>query len=140
MAKLTKKDQSLKQNNQNALITFGEIFSVTNLSKAIHACLRGKQGKKPVADCIFRFADFIIEIQKELASGKYKMSPYKTFYIYDPKFRMISAPTFADRVVQMALCTNLVYRLIADKLNPAACACIIGKGTDYARNIVKIIT
>lgn len=137
MAKLTKKDQSLKQNNQNALITFEEIFSVTNLSKAIHACLRGKQGKKPVAGCIFRFADFVIEIQKELASGKYKMFPYKTFYIYDPKFRMISAPTFADRAVQMALCTNLVYRLIADKLNPAACACIIGKGTDYARNIVK---
>lgn len=137
MAKLTKKDQSLKQNNQNALITFEEIFSVTNLSKATHACLRGKQGKKPVADCIFRFADFIIKIQAELASGKYKMFPYKTFYIYDPKFRMISAPTFADRVVQMALCTNLVYRLIADKLNPAACACIIGKGTDYARNIVK---
>lgn len=137
MAKLTKIDQALKQKTQNSLISFSEMFSETNLYKATHACLRGKQGKKPVAICIFKMADFIIETQKKLLSGKYKMLPYKTFYIYDPKFRMISAPTFDDRVVQMALCTNLVYRLIADKLNKAACACIIGKGTDYARNMVK---
>lgn len=137
MAKLTKKDQALKQKTQNALISFDEIFSVTNLHKATLACLRGKQGKKSVADYIFKMSDFIMEIHTKILSGKYKMLPYKVFYIYDPKFRMISAPTFYDRVVQMALCTNLVYRLIADKLNPAACACIIGKGTDYARDIVK---
>lgn len=137
MAKLTKKDQVLKQKTQNALISFDEIFSVTNLHKATQACLRGKQDKKAVADYIFKMSDFIMEIHTKILTGKYKMLPYKVFYIYDPKFRMISAPTFYDRVVQMSLCTNLVYRLIADKLNPAACACIIGKGTDYARDIVK---
>lgn len=137
MAKLTKKDQALKQKTQNALISFDEIFSVTNLHKATQACLRGKQDKKAVADYIFKMSDFIMEIHTKILTGKYKMLPYKVFYIYDPKFRMISAPTFYDRVVQMALCTNLVYRLIADKLNPAACVCIIGKGTDYARDIVK---
>ena len=137
MAKLTKKDQALKQNTQNTLISFAELFSVLNLHKATLACLRGKQGKKPVAVSIYKISDFIMEIHKKVLSGKYEMLNYKIFYIYDPKFRMISAPTFEDRVVQMALCTNLVYRLIADKLNPAACACIIGKGTDYARDIVK---
>ncbi len=137
MAKLTKKDQSQKQKTQNTLLSFQEISSVLSLHKSTLACLRGKQGKKPVAICMFRLAEFIIEIYVMLNQGKYKMLPYKTFYIYDPKFRMISAPAFADRVVQMALCSNLVYRLIADKLNKAACACIIGKGTDYARNIVR---
>lgn len=137
MAKLTKKDQALKQKAQNSLISFDEIFSVTNLLKSTYACLRGKQDKKAVADYIFKMSDFIMEIHTKILTGKYKMLPYKVFYIYDPKFRMISAPTFYDRVVQMALCTNLVYRLIADKLNPSACACIIGKGTDYARDIVK---
>lgn len=137
MAKLTKKDQAQKQKTQNTLQSFQEISSVLSLHKSILACLRGKQGKKPVAICIFRLAEFIIETHVMLNQGKYKMLPYKIFYIYDPKFRMISAPAFADRVVQMALCSNLVYRLIADKLNKAACACIIGKGTDYARNIVR---
>lgn len=137
MAKLTKKDQGLKQKTQNSLISFEEIFSVTNLLKSTYTCLHGKQNKKPVAVCIYNMSLFITEIQQKLFSGNYKMLPYKVFYIYDPKFRTISAPTFYDRVVQMALCTNLVYRLIADKLNPAACACIIGKGTDYARDIVK---
>lgn len=137
MAKLTKKDQAQKQKTQNTLQSFQEISSVLSLHKSTLACLRGKQGKKPVAICMFRLAEFIIEIHVMLNKGKYKMLPYKIFYIYDPKFRMISAPAFADRVVQMALCSNLVYRLIADKLNKAACACIIGKGTDYARNIVR---
>ena len=137
MANLTKKDQALKQKTQNSLISFGEIFSVPNLYKATLACLRGKQNKKPVAVNIYKISDFIMEIHKKVLNGKYEMFAYKIFYIYDPKFRMISAPTFLDRVVQMALCTNLVYRLIADKLNRAACACIIGKGTDYARDIVK---
>lgn len=137
MAKLTKKDQAQKQKTQNTLQSFQEISSVLSLHKSTLACLRGKQGKKPVAICMFRLAEFIIEIHFMLNQGKYKMLPYKIFYIYDPKFRMISAPAFADRVVQMALCSNLVYRLIADKLNKAACACIIGKGTDYARSIVR---
>lgn len=137
MAKLTKKDQAQKQKTQNTLQSFQEISSVLSLHKSTLACLRGKQSKKPVAICMFRLAEFIIEIHVMLNQGKYKMLSYKIFYIYDPKFRMISAPAFADRVVQMALCSNLVYRLIADKLNKAACACIIGKGTDYARNIVR---
>ena len=137
MAKLTKKDQAQKQKTQNTLQSFQEISSVLSLHKSTLACLRGKQGKKPVAICMFRLAEFIIEIHTTLDQDNYKMLPYKIFYIYDPKFRMISAPAFADRVVQMALCSNLVYRLIADKLNKAACACIIGKGTDYARNIVR---
>lgn len=137
MAKLTKKDQAQKQKTQNTLQSFQETSSVLSLYKSTFACLRGKQGKKPVAICMFRLAEFIIEIHVMLNKGKYKMLPYKIFYIYDPKFRMISAPAFADRVVQMALCSNLVYRLIADKLNKAACACIIGKGTDYARKIVR---
>lgn len=137
MAKLTKKDQAQKQKTQNTLQTFKEISSVGSLFKSTLACLRGKQGKKPVAVSMFRLSEFIIEIHFMLNQGKYEMLPYKIFYIYDPKFRMISAPAFADRVVQMALCSNLVYRLIADKLNKAACACIIGKGTDYARNIVR---
>lgn len=79
MAKLTKKDQAQKQKTQNTLQSFQEISSVLSLHKSTLSCLRGKQGKKPVAICMFRLAEFIIEIHVMLNQGKYKSYPTRFF-------------------------------------------------------------
>lgn len=43
-------------------------------------------------------------LHHELAAGTYRPGPYRSFRIFDPKERLISAAPFRDRVVHHALC------------------------------------
>ncbi|MFN8303347.1 MAG: reverse transcriptase domain-containing protein [Saprospiraceae bacterium] len=73
----------------------------------------------------------MLALRAELRQQTYQPGPYRTFFIYDPKKRCISAAPFRDRVVHHALCQiihpELEKRLIADTY-----ANRTGKGTHKA--------
>jgi len=52
----------------------------------------------------FNLEKELVQLRKTLQSGEYLPGPYKTFTIYDPKQRLISAAPFRDRVVHHCLC------------------------------------
>ena len=64
----------------------------------------GKRGKAPVADFMRNQEDELLTLQDELQTKTYTPGPYHSFYIHDPKRRLISAAPFRDRVVHHALC------------------------------------
>jgi retron-type reverse transcriptase len=75
-----------------------------NLRLAHHYASRGKRGKHAAAAFEYRLADKLLALEDELRTQSYRPGPYTSFYIHEPKRRLISAAPFRDRVVHHALC------------------------------------
>ncbi len=70
-------------------------------------------------------------LQAELLAGTYHPGPYHSFYIHEPKRRLISAAPFRDRVVHHALC-NLIEPIFERRFIFDSYANRVGKGTHRA--------
>ena len=75
-----------------------------NLYMAYRQARKGKRGKPDVAAFERRQEENLLQIQQELQEKTYAPGPYHSFYIHEPKLRLISAAPFRDRVVHHALC------------------------------------
>lgn len=80
------------------------LYSWDNLLLAFRKASRGKRGRSPAAAFEYHLEDNVILLQTELREKTYEPGPYQSFYIHDPKRRLISAAPFRDRVVHHALC------------------------------------
>ena len=63
-----------------------------------------------------------------LSTKKYKPSKFETFYVYEPKKRLVQAPAFVDKVVQHALVDNILYEAITRSFIQDSYASQIWKG------------
>ncbi len=107
------------------------LTSFTNLLLAFRKASRGKRGKPEVAEFEFNLEPNLFQLQEELKKGEYQPGKYHSFYIHDPKKRLISAAPFRDRVVHHALC-NLIEPLFERKFIFDTYANRRGKGTHKA--------
>ena len=111
-----------------------ESFPLDIILQAIDDCARGVAWKSSVLrwkipSNKLRFA---VALKKELDSKTYKVSPFTTFYVTEPKSRLIHSPMFRDRVVQWTMYLNGLYDDLMHDAVADSCACQIGKGTLYA--------
>jgi RNA-directed DNA polymerase len=83
---------------------YEKITSFDNLLQASKKAQKGKKEKGQVVKFHFHLEDNLLLLQHQLRNKTYKPGKYKTFTIYDPKERMISAAPYRDRVVHHALC------------------------------------
>ena len=94
------------------------------------------------AQCCKRYRDDVLAfnyalepnlsaLQGELASKTYKPGPYKTFVIFEPKRRLISAAPYRDRVAHHGLC-NIIEPLFNTGMIDGCYANRKGKGTHKA--------
>ena len=86
---------------------YSKLCSWDNLLLAYRKASRGKRGQANVAAFEHRLEDNLLQLQAELLTHTYQPGLYTSFYIYEPKQRLISAAPFRDRVVHHALC-NLI--------------------------------
>lgn len=70
----------------------------------------------------------LVSLREELLDGGYQIGPYRQFWVYEPKPRLISALDFKDRLVQHALC-NVISPIFEAGLLPYTFACRPGMGT-----------
>jgi len=110
---------------------YDEICSWENLWLAHHKAARGKRRKSAAATFEYNLADHLLDLQDELATRTYQPGPYDSFYIHDPKHRLISAAPFRDRVVHHALC-NVSEPLFERSFIADSYANREGKGTHRA--------
>lgn len=54
---------------------------------------------------------------REIENGKYKLSKYQEFEIYEPKHRHITATRIKDRQIQRSICDNYFYPNITKSFN-----------------------
>jgi len=99
-----------------------------NLYNAYLKARKNKRYRQDVLEFSINLEDNLINIQRRLMNGTYKPGPYYSFYVNDPKRRLILALGFEDRVVQHAL-NNIIEPIFERSFIFDSYACRKGKGT-----------
>ena len=107
---------------------FGEIISLENLFQAWEEFRKGKQSKPDVQRFERHLEENILALHRELAAKIYKHGPYRSFYIQDPKQRLIHKATVRDRVLHHAIFTKL-NPIFEPTFISYSFSCRVGKGT-----------
>ncbi len=110
---------------------YPQLCSWENIYLAWRKACKGKRGQEPAATFEFKLEDNLIQLERELAAKIYRPGAYHSFYIHDPKRRLISAAPFRDRVVHHALC-NVIEPLFERGFIHDSYANRVGKGTHRA--------
>lgn len=84
-----------------------QIVDFANLERAACSAQRGKRWQENVLAFNFDRANELMQLQRELTRQIYQPGSYRTFHIYEPKKRLISAAPYRDRVVHHALCNTI---------------------------------
>ena len=87
---------------------YPQIVDFRNLLAAAKKAEKGKRFRENVLDFNYNLEGELATIQKNLSEKTYQPGKYRTFYIKEPKSRMISAAPYRDRVVHHALCNVIV--------------------------------
>lgn len=108
-----------------------QLISFENIFNAFRKAVKGK-GYQPYA--LYFIQDFehnLIHLQEALIAKSYKPGKYQTFFIYEPKKRMISAAPFIDRIVHHCL-INIIGPVFESTFIWQSYANQVGKGTHRA--------
>lgn len=121
---------------------YQQIADFDNLISSARQCLNGKRASPPA---LRYFRDLEVNLHRtfrQLISGEYEPGHYEEFYVTEPKRRLISAPSFADRVVHRAI-INAIEPEIDKRFIFDSYACRKGKGahagTDRVQKWMRII-
>lgn len=110
---------------------YSQVYSWPNLLSSYQKASRGKRNRQPAADFEFRLEDNLVELGRELRKRTYRPGAYVSFYIHEPKRRLISAAPFRDRVVHHAMC-NVIAPFFERSFIFDSYANRVGKGTHRA--------
>ncbi len=114
-------------------LTYAQLYDFDNLWLAWLKASRGKRGRDAVALFEYRLEDRLIGLQAALREQTYIPGAYTSFFIHEPKRRLISAAPFPDRVVHHAVC-NLLEPVFERGFIDNSFANRVGKGTHRALN------
>ncbi|MEW5939845.1 MAG: reverse transcriptase domain-containing protein [Chloroflexota bacterium] len=110
---------------------YSQVCSFENLLIAYYKARKGKRGKGQVAGFERNFEEQLFTLQNELRAKTYQPGAYASFYVHEPKKRLISAAPFRDRVVHHALC-NVIVPIWEPRFIDTSYANRVGKGTHRA--------
>ena len=91
------------KNKQLEIKSFAEIISPANLFSAWRDFKVGKKNKRDVAEFELNLEDNMFQLHDDLRNGLYRHSDYSSFFVRDPKLRLIHKAAVCDRVLHHAL-------------------------------------
>jgi len=100
---------------------YSQISSFENIYLAYRKARRGKRQHESVAAFEFDQERELLRLRDELQTQTWKPGKYHSFYIHDPKKRLISAAPFRDRVahhVEAMLLLHLTPAHHATRFHP----------------------
>jgi len=115
---------------------YPQIYEFGNLLAAAKKAQKGKRQQKNVAYFNFNLEKQLTTLKQQLEDKSYQPGKYKTFTIYEPKQRMISAAPYIDRVVHHAVC-NIIEPVFEKSFIYDSYANRKGKGTHKALDRYK---
>ncbi len=114
---------------------FDKFSSADTLYRSFYLAKKDSQWKGSVQSFERYIFLNILRLQRELRSGTYHQLPNSTFMIHERgKPRLIKAQHIRDRVVQRALCDEVLNPLLEPSLIYDNGASIAGKGITFTRN------
>lgn len=111
---------------------YEKLYDFQNLYQAHLIARRGKRNVREVIEFEMDLGANLTLLSEKIRNGTYKIQGYYSFTIYDPKYRIIHALHYQDRVVQHCLCDEVLAPILDKKLIYDNAACRIGKGTHFA--------
>jgi retron-type reverse transcriptase len=108
-----------------------KVVSYPNLFAAAKSAAAGKRTRPDVAAFFLDLEYEIVKLHDELTRGTYLPGPYRSFQLWEPKPRIISAAPFRDRVVHHAL-TRVIEPVFERRFTADSYACRKGLGTHKA--------
>ncbi|MBQ3022389.1 MAG: reverse transcriptase, partial [Clostridia bacterium] len=118
-------------------MTYEEFCSFETLWNAYVRARRSKRSKGSTAVFEYNAIEELLILSKSLLRGTHQPDPLDAFLIYEPKKRLIQAPTFRDKVVQHALTDFIVYDELSRSLTLNTYAAQYGKGTHYGLKMLE---
>lgn len=106
-----------------------EAFTFNNLYDAYLFTRIGKRDKKCVIRYELNALSKTMKLYEDLSDKSYVIGDFHSFYVHEPKTRLIMAPPFEDRVAQRCLCEQTLKDTIERHLIYDTYACREGKGT-----------
>lgn len=108
---------------------FKRITDIENFEKAYKQTIKGKSKYKSEALIFSKDAVYNLEkLRQKVITGTYRFSNYNRFTVYEPKERIIDAPRFKDKIVQIAI-NNVLKSVYYSCFIYSSYACIDKKGT-----------
>lgn len=115
------------------VLPFDKAFSFEQLNKAFYKCKRGVSWKESIQKYEGKLFANNLKLSQEVLTGKYKQRPFIEFDLLERgKHRHIKSVYIRDRVVQKALCENILVPLLSHDLIYDNGASLKGKGTIFA--------
>lgn len=115
-----------------------ELFCFENLYKSYLKASKGKRNKDEVIQFSLCLEPNLLQIERDITNNTYSFGGYKSFFIYEPKKRLVEYISFRDRIVQHCLVDFYLMPLLEKHLIFDNAACRKNKGTDFARRRVRI--
>lgn len=112
-------------------MTYEELCSFDTLWLAFLRARRCKRSKKSTAAFEYSAIEELLILSKSLLQEKYQPDPLDAFFIFEPKKRLIQAPSFRDKVVQHAQNDFVVYPELSRSMTLNTYAAQYGKGTHF---------
>ena len=109
-------------------MTFKELY------KGLQKSQRNVMWKDSVAGYSMNGLKNTYKLRQTLIRQTYKIDPYQIFQVHEPKEREIVATRIKDRQFQRSLCDNVLYPQVTRHFIYDNCACLRGKGVDFALN------
>ena len=110
---------------------FDKAIEFGNLYRALKKSCRNVRWKDSVVGYEANALKNTYHLRQDLLKGKYRISPYQHFTVYEPKKREIVATRLRDRQFRKALCMAGLYDDMVEHLIHDNGACQTGKGTDF---------
>ncbi len=104
------------------------VYSSTNLFNAYVQCRRGKGDRDYVTRFEAHLQKNLDALAEALRSRGWTPAGYTSFYVSDPKRRLINAPAFEDRIIHRAL-YDVIAPIFEKRFIHDSYACRRGKGT-----------
>lgn len=100
-------------------------------------CKKGVVWKPSVKSFVLNSEENLLRMERQLEEGTWKNGKPKSVLVTYPKRREALSIPFKDRVYQRSINDNSLYPQMTKSFIYANCACQTGKGTDFARKLVK---
>ena len=110
---------------------FLKVTAFENLFAAYRKARLGKRWREDVATFDFHLETNLWALKEELDGGTYRPGSYESFFVFEPKRRLVSKAPFRDRVVHHAL-VNVLEPLYEPTFIFDSYACRKDKGTHRA--------
>lgn len=110
-------------------MTYQEMCAFDVLYAAYLEARRGKRKKVSTAQYEANALACTEKLSRILATKTYIPGKFETFYVYEPKKRLVQAPAFVDKVVLHAVTDNILYEAVTKSFIRDNYASQKGKGT-----------